>query len=172
MLDGSTHTPVLMSRLLLLAAFLLASTAADAQVREGLIELGGTASLSSVDGGDDRVTVLQLAPEVGYFFTDRLEAGVALGYTKLFVDGNDPDGQGDLAVFGEYHFGQRGATTVPFLGVRLGTSITSDSDLIFGGSGGAKFFFLPGGALTGEVVLVTDGDALNVGLQGGVSIFF
>lgn len=161
-----------MRRLLLLSALLLSASAADAQVREGLIELGGTASLTSRDGGDDRFTVLNLAPEVGYFLTDRLEAGVALAYSKDFVDGDDPEGQGDLAVFGEYHFGQRGARTVPFLGVRLGTSITEDSDLIFGGSGGAKFFFLPGGALVADGFVYTTGDQTTIGAEAGVSIFF
>ena len=157
---------------LLLAVTLLTTAAAGAQVRQGLIELGGTASLTSVDLGTDRATALVLSPEVGYFFTDQLEAGVALRYTKAFVDGPDPDGNGDLVLFGEYHFGRFGARAVPFLGVRLGTSITEDSDLVFGGGGGAKFFFLPGGALTGELVALTDGDNLNVGVQGGVSIFF
>ena len=161
-----------MRRLLLLSAVLLSTVAADAQVRQGLLEVGGTASLTSFDLGDDRAIALQLSPEIGYFFTDALEAGVAVGYTKVFVDGNDPDGQGRLDLFSEYHFARRGATTVPFLGVRLGTSLTDDSDIRFGGSGGAKFFFLPGGAITGEVVLVSEGSALNVGAQAGVSIFF
>ena len=157
---------------LLLAATLLTTAAAGAQVRQGLIELGGSASLTSVDLGEDRATLLIFTPEIGYFFTDQLEAGLALDYRKAFVDGPDPDGDGDLVLFGEYHFGRFGATTVPFLGVRLGTSITDDSDLIFGGSGGAKFFFLPGGALTGELVALTDGDDLDIGVRGGVSIFF
>ena len=158
--------------LLLLPVLLLTSFVADAQVRQGLTELGGAASLRSIDAGESRVTILVLAPEVGYFFTDRIEAGVALVYSKGFVEGPDPDGNGDLALFAEYHFSRPGLRTVPFLGVRLGTSITEDSDVIFGGSGGAKFFFLPGGALTAELVLDTDGDGLNVGAQGGVSIFF
>lgn len=156
----------------LLALTLLVALPASAQVRQGLTELGGTASLTSIDLGGSRVIVLQLAPEVGYFFTDALEAGVAVGYTKAFVDGDDPDGTGSLAVFAEYHFARPGATTVPFLGVRLGTSLTDDTDVLFGGSGGAKFFFLPGGAITGELVLTTDGEDLDVGAQGGVSIFF
>ena len=162
-------------RILTLALLLTAVTSvspASAQVRQGLTELGGTASLTSSETRNDRAIVLLLAPEVGYFFTDALEAGVALGYTKAFVDGDDPDGRGDIDLFAEYHFGRRGATTVPFLGVRLGTSLTDDSDVRIGGSGGAKFFFLPGGALTGEVVLVNEGDALDVGAQAGVSIFF
>ena len=154
-------------RLLLLATLSLAATA-DAQVRQGLFEVGGAASLYSRDAGDDRVTVFTLAPEVGYLFTDQLEAGFALVYTK--VEGFD--GSGDLALFAEYHFGAPGARTVPFLGLRVGTSITDDGDVLFGGNGGAKVFFLPGGAVTGELVVLTDGDDVDLGVQAGVAIFF
>ena len=152
---------------LLTLALLTFAAAPEAQVRQGLLELGGSASLESLDAGDDRLTVLQFSPVVGYFFTDALEAGVGLSYVKV----EDVDGSGFINLFGAYHFARRGQTTVPYLKAQIGTSFTDDSDLQFGGSGGAKFFFLPGGALTGEVFLLTDGDALNVGAQAGVSIF-
>lgn len=155
-------------RLALLAFALVAALPSQAQVRQGLSEVGGSASLYSYDGPVDRVTVLSLEPSYGYFFTDRLEAGAAVSYIRLGSGGDS----GNLVVFSEYHFGAPGATTVPFLGVRLGTSFTDESDIVFGGNGGAKFFFLPGGAITGELVLLTNGDALNVGAQAGVSIFF
>ena len=152
---------------LLALAVITFAAAPHAQVQEGLIELGGSASIESLDAGDDRVTVIQFSPSVGYFFTDALEAGIGLRYTKV----EDLDASGDILLFGAYHFTRPGATTVPFLKAQVGTSFTDDSDVVFGGSGGAKFFFLPGGALTGEIFLLTDGDGLDVGAQAGVSIF-
>lgn len=151
-------------RTLLIGLALLVSAPASAQVQQGLVELGGTASFTSTEG----LTVLTFSPTVGYFFTDALEAGVGLDYTKV----EDFDGDGALAVFLAYHFGRRGATTVPFLSAQIGTSITDDSDLLFGGAGGAKFFFLPGGALTAQLQVLTSGDVTSVGAGAGVSIFF
>lgn len=144
-------------------ALFAAAAAPQAQVRQDLVELGGSASFRSLEG----LTVLQFSPAIGYFFTDALEAGVRLDYVKV----EDVDGEGAILAFGAYHFGGRGARTVPFLEANLGTSLTSDSDLTFGGRGGAKFFFLPGGALTANAFLSTDGGFTVVGAEAGVSIF-
>ena len=149
---------------LLLAAALFTTSAADAQVRQGLIELGGSASFRSTEG----FTQFQFSPALGYFFTDALEAGARLNYFKQ----ENADGRGDLFVFGAYHFARPGATTVPFLELNLGTSITDESDLAFGGRGGAKFFFLPGGALVADGFVTTTGDVTTIGAEAGVSIFF
>lgn len=148
--------------LLALAALLFAA-APDAQVRQGLVELGGSASFQSTEGN----TVLQFAPAIGYFFTDALEAGLRLNYVKF----EDFDGSGTLFVFGAYHFSRPGQTTVPFIEANLGTSITDESDLAFGGRGGAKFFFLPGGALVADVFVSSTGEVTTVGAEAGVSIF-
>lgn len=155
----------------LLLSLALWPALATAQVRQGLVELGGTASLTSFDRGDDRQTVFFLAPRVGYFLTREFEAGVDLNYYK--AEGQDD--YGSLGVFAAYHFvprSRRPVRTVPFLGASIGTSFTDDADVIAGAFGGAKFFFLPGGALTGQLALRTDGDAANFGVEGGVSIFF
>jgi hypothetical protein len=149
---------------LTLLATLFLALPATAQVSEGLFELRGSAAFSSTEG----TTVLQFSPQLGYFFTNAIEAGVGLDYIKI----ENIDGQGSLTLFAAYHFGRRGATTVPFLEASLGTSLTEDSDLVFGGSGGLKVFFLPGGALTGEVFVLTSGDITTVGVAGGVAIFF
>ena len=155
--------------LLTFATFLFA-IAPSAQVGRGLVELGGSASLYSTGG----TTVLLVSPVVGYFLTDALEAGVRLDYVKV----EDSGWYGDLLVFGAYHFGRNGATTVPFLEANLGTnlpggsSLRSRSALEFGGRGGAKVFFLPGGALTVAGFLTTTGENTTVGAQAGVSIFF
>ena len=152
-----------MRRLLLLSAVLFTTVAADAQVRQGLIELGGSGSLSSIDG----TTQLLLEPSVGYFLTDALEAGVSLFYVNI-EDGGD---LGTLVLTADYHFGRPGATTVPFVGAQVGTSFTNDTDVVAGGGVGAKFFFAPGGAITGEIKLLTGGGT-TVGAFGGASIFF
>lgn len=153
-----------MRPLLAVLAALLFASAPDAQVRQGLVELGGSASFLSYDG----TTVLQFSPAVGYFFTDALEAGARLNYQKI----EGFDGSGSISLFGAYHFGGPGATTVPFLEANLGVDLTGDSDLLFGGRGGAKFFFLPGGALTAAALVQTTGDFTIVGAEAGVSIFF
>ena len=153
-----------MRRFLVLAAALLATSAPEAQVQRGLVELGGSASFQSTEG----FSVFQFAPALGYFFTDALEAGARLNYVKL----ESFDGDGTLLVFGAYHFGRPGATTVPFLEANLGTSVTGGSDLVFGGRGGAKVFFLPGGALTADGFVYTTGEVTTVGAEAGVSIFF
>lgn len=151
-------------RTLLLVAALALAAPASAQVGQGMKELGGSASFTSTEG----YTVFRFSPTLGYFFTDALEAGLRLDYRKA----ENVDGNGYLLVFGAYHFGRPGATTVPFLEANLGTSITSDTDLAFGGRGGAKFFFLPGGALTADGFVTTTGDVTSIGAEAGVSIFF
>ncbi len=152
-----------MRRLFLFSALLLTSYAADAQVRQGLVELGGSASFVSFDGQ----TQLLLEPSAGYFLTDALEAGVSLVYVNL----EDAGDSGTLALTADYHFGRPGATTVPFIGAQVGTSFTDDTDVVVGGGAGAKFFFLPGGAITGEIKVLSGGGT-TVGAFGGVSIFF
>ena len=156
--------PSAMRRLLLLSAALLVSAAPHAQVQRGLVELGGSASLQSTEG----FTVFQFAPALGYFLTDALETGARLNYVKF----EGSDGDGALFVFAAYHFGRFRATTVPFLEANLGTSVTGESDLVFGGRGGAKVFFLPGGALTADGFIYTTGEVTTVGAEAGVSIFF
>ena len=149
--------------LTLLAVLAFTTVAADAQVRQGLIELGGSASFISYDGD----TQLVLAPSVGYFVTDALEIGANLAYIR-----NEGGGDfGTLTLAADYHFARPGATTVPFVGAQIGTSFTDDTDLVGGGSAGAKFFFLPGGAITAELQVLT-GNGTQVGALGGVSIFF
>ena len=149
---------------LLILTIIFLAAAPHAQVQQGLVEIGGSSSFQATEGN----TVFRFAPGVGYFLTDALEAGVRLNYVKI----ENVDGNGALFIFAAYHFGQFGATTVPFLEANVGTSITDESDLVFGGRGGAKFFFLPGGALTAGGFVYTTGDVTTVGAEAGVSIFF
>ncbi len=149
-------------RFLPLLALLAFAPVASAQVSQGQLELSGSAALFSSDG----TTVLQLAPSLGYFFTNAFEGGVELQYTS--VEGSGSDGQ--ITPFLAYHF-LRGGRALPFVQAQIGTSFTGDANIVFGGAGGVKYFFLPGGALRGQVFVLTDGDVTNAGVSGGVSIF-
>ena len=150
-------------RFLPLLALALLVPAASAQVSQGQLELSGSAALFTSGG----TTILQLAPSVGYFFSPAVEGGVELQYTS--VEGNGSDGQ--ITPFLAYHFVRRGSRALPFVQAQIGTSFTGDTNVVFGGAGGVKYFFLPGGALRGQVFVLTDGDTTNAGVSGGVSIF-
>lgn len=65
-----------MKKLLLAAAFVVASLSANAQVY-----LGGGVSFNSHDPGEgDTKTTINLVPEIGYKLEDNLSIGVKLGY--------------------------------------------------------------------------------------------
>ena len=151
-----------MRPLFLLALFALAP-AASAQVGQGQIELSGSAAFTSAGGQ----TTLQLAPTIGYFLTDALEGGFEL----LYVSSEGGGDYGQIGPFVAYHFGNRAATLRPFLQAQVAASFTDDSGILFGGAGGVKYFFLPGGALRGQLFVLTDGEDTQIGVLGGVSIF-
>ncbi len=150
-------------RSLLLFSLLLIAPVAAAQVGQGQIELSGSAAFTSTEG----LTVFQLSPTIGYFLTDAVVAGFELQYVS--VEGNGDSGS--IGPFVAYHFGNRAATIRPFLQAQVATSFTDDSDILFGGAGGVKYFFLPGGALRGQLFVLTDGEDTQIGVSGGVSIF-
>ena len=152
-----------MRRLALLTLLALASTA-HAQVQEGLVELGGSGSLRLTDG-----VFLVLNPTLGYFVTDRIEVGFNPAFATDFEDGS-----AFLTAFGALHFPSEPASrTVPFVGINLGASLTDGGGFAFGGQGGIKRFFNPGGALTVAAVVNADDsfDNVSAGVQAGVSIF-
>ena len=65
-----------MKKFLLVAALVVASLSANAQVY-----LGGGISLHSEDPGEgDTKTTINLVPELGYKLDDKLSIGVKLGY--------------------------------------------------------------------------------------------
>lgn len=67
--------PTVRMRTLLAAVGLLAfATSPEAQVRKGLVEIGGSVSLSITED----FAFLALSPTVGYFITNRIEAGSTL----------------------------------------------------------------------------------------------
>jgi hypothetical protein len=154
-----------MRTLFVALTLVLSASVADAQVRQDLIELGGSGSLQYSDG--DAIFILR--PSVGYFLTDRFE----IGLNPVIVAGFG-DESVFLTAFGALHFpSDPTARTVPFVGVDLGLSLTDGSGLALGAQGGIKQFFLPGGALTAAAFVDTnDGfDPVILGVQAGVSIF-
>lgn len=70
-----------------------------------------------------------------------------------------------------YHFGTPAVPLRPFVQAQIGIGLSGDSNVTFGGAGGVKYFFLPGGALRAQVFATTDGDFTTIGLASGVSIF-
>lgn len=148
-------------RFLPLLALALLIPATSAQVRQGAVELSGSALLQS--DGDD--TVLLLNPTVGYFFSDAVEGGA-----ELFYATNGNSNVGSLGPFAAYHFGRRQAKTRPFIQAGVGIALTGDSNVTANGAVGLKYFFLPGGALRGQA-FVAAGDNTIFGVSGGVSIF-
>ena len=146
---------------LLLAALAAVALPAQAQVRQGQLELSGSAQLQAGDGD----IVLFLNPNVGYFFSDAVEGGA-----ELFYATNGDDNVGALGPFAAYHFGRREATTRPFVQAGVGIALTGNSNVTFNGAAGLKYFFLPGGALRGQAFVLAGGGTVY-GVSGGVSIF-
>ena len=130
-----------------LAAF--AAAPANAQFQEGdyEIRLDGFAQTDvNLDGVD-----LNIGGTLGYFFSDQLEAGVrqTLSYTDIGADATN----GSTAVFGNYHFGDRGGNLQPFIGLSLGYNYgESVSDTFFAGpEGGVKYFIEDNWFLFGQL---------------------
>ena len=153
-----------MRPLLLAALALLLASAPDAQVRQGMIEVGGSGFVTFTDGG-----FLSLTPVVGYFLTDRLEVGLNPRFATDFDDGS-----AFLTAFGALHVPSTpDSRSVPYVGASVGSSLTDGGGVALGAEGGVKLFFLPGGAVTVNAFANTDDsfDAVTAGVQGGVSIF-
>jgi hypothetical protein len=93
---------------LLLAAFLLIGTnEIFSQINQGQWLVGGNINFTSSkfgDGEDDKVTSFNVSPNVGYFFIDKLAAGLRLGFDTRKVKSAD-DGTTDfsLAPFVRYY---------------------------------------------------------------------
>jgi len=142
-----------------------AASAPSAQVRQDLVELGGSGTLQFSDGD----AVLYLSPTLGYFVTNQIEVGLNPSIATDFDDGTVY-----LTAFGAYHFAASPtARTVPFVAALLGGSVTDGGGLALGAEAGVKQFFQPGGALVVNAFVTTDEsfDAVVAGVEAGVSIF-
>ncbi|WEK34914.1 MAG: outer membrane beta-barrel protein [Candidatus Pseudobacter hemicellulosilyticus] len=93
----------------LFAAFLtVCATGAFAQINKGQWLVGGTVGFNSQkfgDGDENKVSMLNISPNGGYFFMDKLAAGLRLDFTSTKVKSED-DAYSDFAVapFVRYYF--------------------------------------------------------------------
>ena len=68
----------------LLCMLLLCMQVTSAQLTKGNWLMGGKASLASsnFETNDSKLTAIDLSPDIGYFFVDRLAAGIRMGYSR------------------------------------------------------------------------------------------
>jgi hypothetical protein len=156
----------------LLLVTLLLSSAARAQVRQGLQELNGSGSFTAFDDGSS----LFVGLSYGYFVTRNAEIGPFIDLNRLSVDtpfGDESTTSGLIGGFGHLHFGRRGATSVPFLGLEIGAAVGDAEGVLFGVLGGGKFFVADGAALTPAAFFQFDDEGnSSFGARFGVSAFF
>ena len=104
------------------------SAQAGFPVQRGSVSLGGTAGLSSQStGGDDRITVLALAPSALYFVAD----GLGIGGTVSYQGVHDGDEWGHFLGLGPrvaYYLGGPESRVYPYAQAGLFYT-TSDQDI-------------------------------------------
>ncbi len=116
----------------LVAGIALPCAAADFAIDKGSWLVGGTAGFEMWGGDlyeveDEKATLIELVPRVGYF----LMPGLAVGGTLEFMSLSQ--GETDLSVLGvgpmvEYYFGGPYSKMYPFLSARFNWSKTSNDD--------------------------------------------
>lgn len=83
-----------MKKVVVLICSLFLEQTIHAQVDKATWLVGGTGSFSNENneagGGNLKITEVHLSPNIGYFFIDKLAAGLKLGYTHLKVGDSDP----------------------------------------------------------------------------------
>ena len=95
---------------ILFIATLLVAVASNAQINKGNWMMGGTAGLSSSKstiGGSttDSSTSLGIAPNIGYFFIDKLAIGAAGQFSYIFPKGGDHSiSSNNISPFIRYYF--------------------------------------------------------------------
>jgi hypothetical protein len=152
-----------------LVASLLLVPAAGAQVRQGLQELNGSGAFTSFEGGSS----LFLDLSYGYFVTRSVEIGPSVQISRESRDDDFSSTAGFIGGFGHLHFGRRGATSVPFIGLEIDAGVGDAEGVFFGVVGGGKFFVAPGAALVPAVFFEFDDEGNSAfGGRFGVSAFF
>ena len=71
-----------MKKVLLAAIVLMSAQAGFSQISKGQWLVGGTAGFASEKTGDFKTTTVNISPDAGYFFVDRLAAGLRVGFTS------------------------------------------------------------------------------------------
>jgi hypothetical protein len=153
----------------LLLALVLLAPAVSAQVREGLQELNGSGAFTAFEGG----SVFFIDLSYGYFVTRTVEVGPSVEIARSDDDLGGDRTSGFIGGFGHVHFGRRGATSVPFVGLEIDAGIGDAEGVFFGIVGGGKFFLTPGAALTPAAFVELDDEGNTAfGARFGVSAFF
>ena len=122
---------------------------AYAQVKAGLNEINGSASVqASKEEGSDTFTVATFSGAYGRFLGDGFEIGPQLSILKA----EGTDATGTIDGFAALHFAPD-ATVVPYLGVQIGrgfgqSTAFADNPWNYGIFGGIKGFVGPSGAIT------------------------
>jgi len=156
---------------------------AYAQVKAGLNEINGSASVqASKEEGSDTFTVATFSGAYGRFLGDGFEIGPQLSILKA----EGTDATGTIDGFAALHFAPD-ATVVPYLGVQIGrgfgqSTAFADNPWNYGIFGGIKGFVGPSGAITVQPfwtryttrnpVLDTSTHLDHFGVSVGVSLFF
>ncbi|MBO5185524.1 MAG: outer membrane beta-barrel protein [Prevotella sp.] len=169
-----------MKKLFLMAAFVVASVAASAQVYVGG-SLGFESSKEYKDA--ETLTSFSIIPEVGYNLSDNLAVGIQLGYASqdIMLAGEDEDVKGtasafSIAPYARYTFAKSGAASFFVDGGIIFTSYGSDADGSNFGVGlrpGIKFAVsdkVDVVAKTGFLGYSKDNDDLGGGSKFGLSI--
>ena len=80
-----------------LCLLLLGMQAANAQLNKGNWLVGGNASfsLSNFEANDSKLSALDLSPDIGYFFVDKLATGIRMAYSRsTTIFGDNPSQPG------------------------------------------------------------------------------
>lgn len=96
-----------MKNTILIFTVLLAGYTASAQINKGQFLVGGNAAFSSNDNTGQKTSQLNLSPNVGYFFINKLAGGVKLnlGYNKSEMYGVKNTGSNyGISPFVRYYF--------------------------------------------------------------------
>jgi hypothetical protein len=144
----------------LFAAFLLVSShSMFAQVNQGQWLVGGSAGFESGKFGDDetnKYTRINVSPNAGYFFIDKLAGGLRLGFESTKVkSADDANSTFSLAPFVRYYFLDAGEKVNIFL----------DGSYGFGSEGGdEKESFNEFAFMAGPAVFLSPNTALEFAL--------
>ena len=148
-----------MKKVLFAAFLLVSSNAIFAQINQGQFMVGGNINFDYSKHGDDddnKITTFGVNPNVGYFFIDKLAAGLRLGYGRQKIKSED-DATSDfnLAPFLRYYF----------LDAAQKVNVFVDGSYGFGSSGGddkTSYNFFQ--AMAGPAFFLTPNTALEFAL--------
>ncbi|GAY27907.1 porin family protein [Prevotella sp. MGM1] len=131
-----------MKKLFLMAAFVVASVAASAQ-----IYVGGSLGFNSIKADKDASssTTFSIEPEVGYNLSDNLAVGIQLGFTSTNADDEGNKSEYTVSVF----------TVAPYARYTFAKS-------------GAASFFVDGGIIFNAYGSDAEGSSFGIGLRPGI----